>query len=216
MSGDHPAYLDDPGFVPDTPPAFGAAKNHQLGTYNGLRTYSQTLNLGIRNLDKITIAAINGVAIQTGLSLALCCDFRIASTTARLGSGTLRFALLPDEGGQYLLLQHMGLAKTLDFLMRNKIVEADEAKELGLVHDVVEPEELFECAMELAREFAKGPQVAMRMLKRSLYNATELTFAQALDDIASKTAITDPQPDAREGVAAWREKRQPEFNKWME
>lgn len=216
ISGSQPAYLDDPGLVPDTPPAFGAAKNHQLGTYNGLRTYSQTLNLGIRNLDKITIAAINGVAIQTGLSLALCCDFRIASTTARLGSGTLRFALLPDEGGQYLLLQHMGLAKTLDFLMRNRIVEADEAKELGLVHDVVPPGELFECAMELAREFAKGPQVAMRMLKRSLYNATELTFAQALDDIASKTAITDPQPDAREGVAAWREKRQPEFNKWME
>ena len=216
ISGSEPAYLDDPGLVPDSPAAFSAAKNHQLGTYNGLRTYSQALNIGIRNLDKITIAAINGVAIQTGLSLALCCDFRIASTTARLGSGTLRFALLPDEGGQYLLLQHMGLAKTLDFLMRNRIVEADEAKELGLVHDVVPPGELLECAMELAREFANGPQIAMRMLKRSVYNAAELTFAQALDDIASKTAISDPQPDAREGVAAWREKRQPEFNKWME
>ena len=216
ISGSKPAYLDGPGIVPDTPPAFGSAKNHQLGTYNGLRTYSQSLDLAIRNLDKITIAAINGVAIQTGLSLALCCDFRIASTEARLGSGTLRFALLPDEGGQYLLLQHMGLAKTLDFLMRNKIVEADEAKELGLVHEVVEPGELFECAMELAREFANGPQIAMRMLKRSVYNAAELTFPQALEDIASKTAISDPQPDAREGVAAWREKRAPEFNKWME
>ncbi len=216
ISASEPDYVNEPGLVPDTPEGFSSAKNHALGTYNGLRTYSQALNLAVRNLDKITIAAINGVAIQTGLSLALCCDFRIASTTARLGSGTLRFALLPDEGGQYLLLQHMGLAKTLDFLMRNKIVEADEAKELGLVHDVVPPGELMESALELAREFANGPQIAMRLLKRSIYNAAELTFPQALDDIASKTAISDPQPDAQEGIAAWREKRAPEFNKWME
>ena len=74
-----------------------------IGTYEGLRGLSQSLNLAVRNLDKISIAAINGVAIQTGLSLALACDFRIASTQARLGSGTLRFGLLPDEGGQFLL-----------------------------------------------------------------------------------------------------------------
>ncbi len=216
ISATKPAYLDEPGLVPDTPAAFSAAKNHALGTYNGLRTYSQALNLAIRNLDKITIAAINGVAIQTGLSLALCCDFRIASTTARLGSGTLRFALLPDEGGQYLLLQHMGLARTLNFLMRNKIVDAEEAHELGLVNEVVEPGDLLERALDLAREMANGPQIAMRLLKRSIYNAAELTFPQSLDDIASKTAISDPQPDAREGIAAWREKRAPQFNKWME
>jgi 2-(1,2-epoxy-1,2-dihydrophenyl)acetyl-CoA isomerase len=69
-------------------------------------------------LDKLTIAAINGVTIQTGLSLALACDFKIAATSARLGSATLRFGLLPDEGGQYLLMQHLGLAKTMDFIMR--------------------------------------------------------------------------------------------------
>ncbi len=216
ISGNKAGHLDEPGLVPDTPPAFGSAKNHQLGTYNGLRTYSQALNLGIRNLDKITIAAINGVTIQTGLSLALCCDFRIASTEARLGSGTLRFALLPDEGGQFLLLQHMGLAKTLEFLMRNKIVMADEAKELGLVNEVVEPDDLMDATMTLAREFANGPQVAMRLLKRSIYNASELTFPQALDEIASKTALSDPLPDAKEGVTAWKEKRTPVFNKWLE
>ena len=184
-----------------------------LGTYNGLRVISQRLNSTLRALDKLTVAAINGVAIQTGFSLALCCDFRIAAAGARLGSATLRFGLLPDEGGQHLLVQHLGLARALDFLMRKRIVSAEQALELGLVHEVVAPEALDEAARALARELADGPQVAMRLLKRTLYNAAELTWEQALDDIAAKTAITDHHPDAREGVNAFREKRAARFNR---
>ena len=119
-----------------------AGHDSPMGTYEGLRMLSQSLNLAIRNLDKMTIAAINGVAIQTGLSLALSCDFRIASTDARLGSGTLRYALMPDEGGHFLLIQMMGVPKTMDFLMRNRIVSGQEALDLNLVHEVVPPEEL--------------------------------------------------------------------------
>ena len=187
-----------------------------LGTYDGLRALSQPVNLAIRNLDKLSIAALNGVAIQTGFSLALSCDFRIAASDARLGSATLRFGLMPDEGGQYLLVQHLGVARTLDFLMRKRIVSADEAKALGLVHEVVPPDELEERALELAHELANGPQVAMRLLKRSIYNAAELGFAQALDEIASKTAISDHHPDAREGIAAFLEKRPPRFNRGLD
>ena len=66
--------------------------------------------------------------------------------------------------------------------------------------------------MKLARELAHGPQVAMRLLKRSVYNAAEMTFAHALDEIAAKTAISDHHADAREGLAAFREKRRPRFN----
>jgi 2-(1,2-epoxy-1,2-dihydrophenyl)acetyl-CoA isomerase len=193
-------------------PSIGSGHATSIGTYDGLRALSQPLNLAIRNLDKISIAAINGIAIQTGLSLALSCDFRIASKEARLGSGTLRFGLMPDEGGQYLLVQHMGVARAMDFLMRNKIVPADEALELGLLHEVVESDQLIDRTMDLARELANGPQIAMRFLKRSVYNAAELTFAQALDEIAAKTAITDHHPDAREGVRSFQEKRTPEFN----
>jgi len=186
-----------------------------IGTYEGLRVHSQTVNTGIRNLDKLSIAALNGIAIQTGLSLALACDFRIASTEARLGSATLRFGLLPDEGGQFLLVQLMGVAKTMDFLMRKRIISAQEAFDLGLVHEVVEPADLLETAMNLARELANGPQVSMRLLKRTIYNAAEMTFAHALDDIAGKTAISDHHPDSREGVAAFRERREPQFNEWL-
>ena len=198
--------------VPDIP----GGHNNAIGTYEGLRAISQPLNVALRQLDKISIAAINGVAIQTGLSLALACDFRIASTAARLGSATLRFGLLPDEGGQFLLVQVMGVAKTMDFLMRKRIVSAEEALELGLVHEVTAPESLMERSMALARELANGPQVSMRLLKRTIYNAAEMTFAHALDDIAAKTAITDHHPDSREGVAAFREKREPKFNEWIE
>lgn len=197
--------------VPDIP----RGHDTPIGTYDGLRVLSQSLNVAVRALDKLSIAAINGVAIQTGLSLALSCDFRIASADARLGSATLRFGLLPDEGGQYLLVQIMGVARTMDFLMRKRIVSADEALELGLVHEVVPGEALMDRTMELARELANGPQVAMRLLKRSIYAAAELSFAQSLDEIAAKTAVSDHHPDVREGVQAWREKREPEFNAWL-
>ena len=198
--------------VGDIPPGHDTP----IGTYDGLRGLSQPLNLAVRNLDKLTIAAINGYAIQTGFSLALACDFRIAATTARMGSATLRFGLLPDEGGQYLLVQLLGVAGAMDFLMRKRIVEGPEALALGLVHEVASPDDLDARTLELARELANGPQVAMRFLKRSIYNAAELSFEQALDEIAAKTAVSDHHPDSREGVAAFREKRAPRFNRWLE
>jgi 2-(1,2-epoxy-1,2-dihydrophenyl)acetyl-CoA isomerase len=104
----------------------------------------------------------------------------------------------------------------MDFLMRKRIVSADEALELGLVHEVVPDGELEERARALATELAEGPQVSMRLLKRSIYNAAQLGFEQALDEIASKTAISDHHPDAREGARAFAEKRQPRFNVWLE
>lgn len=206
------AELPGEPLVPDIPPGHDNA----LGTYNGLRTISQQLNTSIRNLDKLTIAAINGVAIQTGFSLALCCDFRIAADSARMGSATLRFGLLPDEGGQYLLVQLMGVSRTLEFLMKKRIVDAQEALALGLVNEVVPAADLSERAMTWATELAHGPQVSMRLLKRSVYNAGELTWNQALDEIAAKTAISDHHPDAREGVQAFNEKRAAGFNAWLE
>ena len=202
---------DDDAQVPVIP----AGHDHGIGTYTGLRTISQALNMRVRELDKVTIASVNGIAIQSGFSLALSCDFRIAASDAQLGSGTLRFGLLPDEGGHYLLVQHIGLARTLEFVMRKKIVSASEAKELGLVHEVVDGETLMSSTEKLALEMAAGPQVAMRLLKRAIYNAAEMNWLQALDDIAGKTSVVDHHSDAVEGVASFKEKRTPEFNKWL-
>jgi len=202
---------EDDGQVPLIPPGHDSG----IGTYEGLRVISQALNTAIRNLDKITIAAMNGIAIQTGFSLALACDFRIAATSARMGSATLRFALLPDEGGPFLLVEHLGVARTMDFLMRRKIVTAEEALDMGLVSEVVPDAELMAAAGTLAREMAEGPQVAMRLLKRCVYNAASMSWEQSLDDIAAKTAIVDHHPDSREGVASFKERRSPSFNAWL-
>lgn len=193
-------------------PPISPGHDSPIGTYAGLRQISQGLNVAIRNLDKITIAAINGYAIQTGLSLALSCDFKIAATEAKLGSATLRFGLLPDEGGQYLLVEHIGVARTMDFVMRKRIVSADEALAMGLVNEVVAQADLRDVAKSLALDMANGPQVAQRLLKRSVYQASEMSWAQSLDEIASKTAISDHHPDSREGVQAFNEKRAPQFN----
>ena len=187
-----------------------------LSTYDGLRTISQQLNTTVRNIDKLTICAINGVAIQTGFSLALSCDFRIASENARMGSATLRFGLLPDEGGQYLLVRLLGVARAMEFMMRKQIIMADRAMELGLVNQIVPADQLESETMALASELADGPQVSMRLLKKSILNAAELSWEHALDEIASKTAISDHHSDAKEGVAAFHDKREAKFNDWLE
>lgn len=197
-------------------PPIPAGHDSDIGTYEGLRHLSQTLNTAVRACDKISIAAVNGVAIQTGMSLALACDFRIAAESSRMGSATLRFGLLPDEGGQYLLVQLIGVAKTMDFLINKRIATAAECLDLGLVHEVVADNELATRTMAFATELANGPQVSMRLLKRSIYNAWELSWEQSLDEIAAKTAISDHHPDAREGGTAFREKRAPSYNKWLE
>lgn len=197
--------------APHTVARIGPGHDGPMGTVNGLAAYSQALNLTVRRSNKVTIAAIDGPAIQTGLSLALAADLRIASTRARLGSATLRFGLLPDEGGHWLLVQHLGLARALEFILRRRIVDAAEAQALGLVADVVEPDELLPQVLGIADELASGPQTATQMLKRAIYVAAESSFEVALADIAARTAVTDHHPDAREGVQSFLDKRAPVF-----
>jgi 2-(1,2-epoxy-1,2-dihydrophenyl)acetyl-CoA isomerase len=119
---------------------------------------------------------------------------------------------MPDEGGHWLLLQHLGLSGAVDFLLRKRIVDADEALAKGLVNEVVPADELVPAALALADELANGPSLAIRMLKRAIYKAADDGLAQALDDIAVRTAITDHHPDATEGSKAFFEKRPPNFH----
>lgn len=108
----------------------------------------------------------------------------------------------------------MGVAKTMECFIKRRIVAAKAA--LGLVREIAPDAELEARSMALATEIADGPQAAIRMLKRSIYNAADMTFEQSLDAIAAKTAVTDHHPDAREGGLSFREKRTPQFNAWLE
>jgi len=150
------------------------------------------------------------------LSLALACDYVLAARSAKLGSATLRMGYQPDEGGHWLLVEHLGVKRALDFVMRQQIVDADEGAAMGLVTEVVDDEALIARALELADELARGPQVAMRLLKRAIYNAEHLTFDQAGEDIAARTAISDFHADAVEGAPAWLRKEHVTFNRWLD
>jgi 2-(1,2-epoxy-1,2-dihydrophenyl)acetyl-CoA isomerase len=183
--------------------------------YSRLRFHGQDVPRTIREVDKLTIAAVNGYAIQLGLSIVLACDFAVAARSAQLGSATLRMGWQPDEGGHWLLVERLGVHRALEFLMHKEIVGGEEAAELGLVNEVVDDDRLMARVMERATELANGPQVAMRLLKRAVYNAARLTYDQAGDDIASKTAISDFHQDARDGAPAFFEKRPAVFNKWL-
>ncbi|WP_447752244.1 enoyl-CoA hydratase/isomerase family protein [Sphingopyxis fribergensis] len=182
-----------------------------IATYSSLRTISQQLNRTLLGFDKITIAAINGAAVQSGFSLALACDFRLAAEGAKMGSGTVRMGYLPDEGGHHLLVRLIGIARAKDLLLRGRLIAAEEAAALGLVTEIVAPDALEDRAKALAAEFARGPQVALRLLKNAIDSAADLSFEQAGMDIAARAAISDHHPDAEEGWRAFRDKRRPDF-----
>jgi 2-(1,2-epoxy-1,2-dihydrophenyl)acetyl-CoA isomerase len=208
---------DDGSEPPTTVPAVGSDSARQpVNLYGRLVTWAQDPVRTIRRLDKLTVAAVNGAAIQLGLSIVLACDFAVAARSARLGSATLRMGWQPDEGGHWLLVEHLGVKRALEFLMRQRIVSGEEAATLGLVNEVVDDGRELDRALELAAELAAGPQVAMRLLKKAVYNAAHLTFDQAGDDIASKTAISDFHDDAHDGSRAFFEKRPPVFNSWLD
>lgn len=169
------------------------------------------LLLSLRRLDKPTIAAINGPVVAGGLSIALACDFRIASDVARIGEGSLRFGFVPDEGGAYLLPRVVGLEKALELILLREILDANEAERIGLVGKVVPHQELASQAREMALKIAEGPPVASRLAKRAVYKQLDMSFETALEDIALGAQIVNAMEDVREGVSAFFEKRKPMF-----
>jgi 2-(1,2-epoxy-1,2-dihydrophenyl)acetyl-CoA isomerase len=202
--------------VPTLVPDITRGQRAPVNLIAELRAYSQDLVKSIRGLDKLTIAAVNGHAVQVGLTMALACDYVIAARSAKLGSATLRMGYQPDEGGHWLLVEHLGIKQALDFLMRKRIVGAEEAVRIGLATEAVDDDHLMLRARELAAELAAGPQVAMRLLKRAVYNAAQQTLDQAMEDLAVRTAISDFHLDAIEGSKAWLDKDIPTFNRWLE
>jgi enoyl-CoA hydratase/carnithine racemase len=158
-----------------------------------------------------TVAAINGVAIGGGFELALACDFRIAAASARLGDTSLKFSLIPDEGGAYLFPRHMGLSNALKMSLLSEVYPAERAKELGLVNEVVEDAQLMPTARDWALRLAEGPPIAIRVTKRMMYKQLTMDLDGALEDAALGTIVVNYCEDVQEGKAAFREKRKPNF-----
>jgi enoyl-CoA hydratase/carnithine racemase len=151
----------------------------------------------LQRFDKPVIAAVNGAAVAGGLTLALSCDFRIAAESAKFGDTSLRFGLLPDEGGAYFFPRFLRLDRALKMSLLSEVYTAREAATLGLVTEVVPDAEL----MPTARAWAK----------RMMYKQLSMTLDNALEDAAMATLVANYTDDVKEGIAAFHEKRKPRF-----
>jgi enoyl-CoA hydratase/carnithine racemase len=167
--------------------------------------------LAMEDLDKPVIAAINGTAVGAGLDMALMCDIRIMARSARLAEGYIRVGLVPGDGGCYYLPRIVGVAKALEMLLTGDFVDAVEAERIGLVNHVVDDVQLTDSVAEMARKIAAGPPVAIRMIKRATYQSMRTDLRTSLDLISSHTGVVGLMQDSGEAMAAFREKRRPQF-----
>ncbi|MCP4309467.1 MAG: enoyl-CoA hydratase [bacterium] len=165
----------------------------------------------LHRLPKPSIAAVDGVAVGAGMNLALGCDIVVATDRSRFSEVFVKRGLTLDFGGTWLLPRLVGLARARELALTGRIVDAAEALEIGLVSRVVAAEELQEVVDELAAELATGAPLAQRFIKTGLSRSFDLTFEQALayEDQAQATLLASD--DLREGVAAFLESRDPDF-----
>jgi 2-(1,2-epoxy-1,2-dihydrophenyl)acetyl-CoA isomerase len=167
--------------------------------------------LAMRDSPKPIIAAVNGAAAGAGMNLALACDIRIASTNAKFGETFAKRGLHVDWGGTYFLPRIVGMAKACEMIFTGEMISAEEALRLGIVSELVEPEDLMECARGLAGRMASGPPIAIRLAKRALYKSLDSDLRQSLEFETHAQNICRETNDAKEGIRAFVEKRAPEF-----
>jgi 2-(1,2-epoxy-1,2-dihydrophenyl)acetyl-CoA isomerase len=166
----------------------------------------------IRALEKPVIAAVNGVAAGAGLSLACACDLRIAADSALFVPAFIGIGLIPDSGGTYFVRRLLGTARAFEWMTSNRRLEADEAREWGLVSEVVEADALSTHVAGVAATFASMPTRAIGMTKRLFDHADTATLEEQLEYEAQLQTAATQTGDFREGVDAFLEKREPAFS----
>jgi enoyl-CoA hydratase len=160
---------------------------------------------------KPTVAAVNGFALGGGCELALACDLRYASRTAKLGQPEIGLGIIPGWGGTQRLARVCGLGVAKDLILTGRAVDAEEALRLGLVHAVVEPTELLDHVLEQARLLAAKSPLALRAAKVAINHALQGDHVENLEREAEHFGELFAGEDAKEGLSAFVEKREPRF-----
>jgi 2-(1,2-epoxy-1,2-dihydrophenyl)acetyl-CoA isomerase len=164
-------------------------------------------------LEKPVIAAVNGPAVGAGFNIALAADILIASEAAMFSQIFTRLGLVPDLGGLYLLTRVVGLNKAKELCFTARKIGAQEALSLGIANRVVPADKLLEEARALAAEIAAGPPVALAQIKTLLNKSSTSTLDQMLEYESYAQTLAYTTTEHREGVAAFRERRSPDFRK---
>jgi len=164
----------------------------------------------IRQMEKIVIAAVNGVAAGAGCNFALACDLRIASEEAKFIQSFVRVGLAPDSGGSFILPRLVGLSKAMELLLLGDTVDAKEAQRIGLVARVFPAAEFAGSARSIAEQVARAPR-GIGLIKRAVNRANLAHLEQDLEYEALLQEIAGRSADYDEGVRAFLEKRAPVF-----
>jgi len=162
-------------------------------------------------LGKPVIGAINGMTAGGGFSLALLCDIRIASERARFSMAFVRRGLIPDLGATWTLPRLVGVARALEIMYTGDIISAQEAERIGLVNRVVPHEQLMPTARELAARLAKGPSVALSLIRKAVYKGLENPLLDQLEVESLAQTLCRQTEDFVEGVRSFLEKREAVF-----
>jgi 2-(1,2-epoxy-1,2-dihydrophenyl)acetyl-CoA isomerase len=165
----------------------------------------------VYNCSKPTIAAVNGVAVGAGFSLALACDIRIAAESARFSAIFTKRAIVADTGSTWFLPRIIGPSKALEMMYTGRMVGAQEALSMGLVNEVVANDQLMTRVNALALEIARGPAIAIELDKRLVQTAYDRTLEEQTEREQFLQGYTSGSEDAAEGRKSFLEKREPVF-----
>ncbi|WP_345227188.1 enoyl-CoA hydratase-related protein [Hymenobacter koreensis] len=188
-----------------------ASSGEKISFYDTLHQRYNPIIRAMRALPKPIICRLNGVAAGAGCSLALACDAIVASTDASLIEVFINIGLVPDSGSSYFLPRLVGSLKAFELCALGSKVSAEEALRLGLVSQVVAPEQLDEAAYSLASRYASAPTKAIGLIKQMLNKSGASSLDEMLDYEALCQQIAGDSDDYQEGVKAFGEKRKPVF-----
>ena len=159
----------------------------------------QLVTATVENVKQPTIAAVNGFALGGGCELAMSCDIRIAANTAKMGQPEVTIGIPPGWGGTQRLMRIVGIAKAKEIVFTGKMVKADEAREIGLVNQVVESSSLMDETMEMAKTIASNSAIAVRMSKIAINKGrnADLDTGLGIELLAWRNCFTHPDREER-------------------
>ncbi len=165
----------------------------------------------VEEFPKPVIAMINGFCLGGGMEFAMACDIRIAADSAKLGQPEINLGIIPGGGGTQRLTRLVGEGKAMELILTGDLIDANEAKALRLVNDVVPLTQLRERVMALASKIAGKSPIALQMGKEAVKNASRMNLRQGLERETDLFCLTFTSEDKAEGVRAFFEKRKPEY-----
>ncbi len=185
------------------------------GGPNGLRERYmdgiQRIPLAIARMRKPLVALVQGAAVGAGCDLVAMADLRVAAEGAVFAETFAKVGLVPGDGGAWFLVRAVGHAKASEMFLTGRNYSAEEARGMGLVHEVVPSDQLVRRGEELAAHLASLPPIALQMTKKALQHAQGSTLHAHLDMVAAFQGITQRSSDHAEALAAAAEKRAPIF-----